>query len=459
MAIEKTLVLEPDPVLRQDIAARLTERGVDATCVDGLSEGLARLDEEPFDLIITEAQLPDGNDAELFAQLHGRPGAPAVVVLASFASAESAVAALRHGAFVCLPKPFAGADLAVVLRRAGEHQRWQEVHRRLSRGGGTEPGLDLLGRCPAIDELRKTIRRISHTEATVLIQGEPGTGRTFAARLIHRESPRAGAPFLMVDCATLLPERLTLELFGADPGGLPGVTRRYRGLMELAHGGTLLLQEVGLLPGSAQERLLQIMRDQHLTPFGSQRTLECDVRLLASSSRDLDQKVKAGEFREDLAIALSAVNLQLPPLRERGPDLALLAEHFRQYYTRQHGAGALAFSPACLAALEQLPWPGNVRELQSLIERAVLACGPEGVLEPHHLQLGPPPLSKSGTAAAGGLPSLEEVEKEHILKALDHCHGSRIQAAEILGISVRTLRNKLKAYRTAASDTSVTKED
>jgi DNA-binding NtrC family response regulator len=305
-----------------------------------------------------------------------------------------------------------------------------------------------LGTSPAIEELRNLIRHVARSHATVLIQGEPGTGKKLVARELHRQGTRADQPFILVDCAALPDSALEVELFGPEKPSVANTTSIRPGCFQLAQGGTVVLHEISLLPLSIQARLLRLMQKQEIERPGGSPPLPVDVRLLAASSRDLGLKVKHRQFREDLFQAFNSVPVYVPPLRKRPDDIALLFDHFRRSFARKFGTDAPAVSPACLAALQHYEWPGNVRELQILVERAVLLCRNGAVLEPAHFGLPASSPAMTPTFASGEeADDLGVVEKKHIFAVLTRCHGNRTHAAKRLGISIRTLRNKLKAYR------------
>jgi DNA-binding NtrC family response regulator len=306
-----------------------------------------------------------------------------------------------------------------------------------------------------MEQLRKSIRAAARSQATVLVRGETGSGKTLVAHALHRQSSRAQGPFLTANCALLPAQRIEAELFGSEKGvAAPG---QREGRLELAQGGTILLDEISEIPLELQTRFLRLLQDKKLVRLNGQRTVAIDVRVIATSSRPLEQQVKQKRFREDLFMALNIVPIAVPPLRERLQDLPALAEHFRERFARSQGAKVLATSPACLSALQNYDWPGNVAELRNVMQLAVLLCRDGSVLEPSHLRLGlREPASTDGAEAsspAGSVPkvdTLDEIEKKHILAALEHCQGNRTRAADVLGISIRTLRNKLRQYRTQA---------
>jgi DNA-binding NtrC family response regulator len=371
--------------------------------------------------------------------------------MTGFGSVESAVQCMRDGAFDYLIKPFSGDQLEVTLRKAEEFSRLVQVNRLLSREEEAEQ--EIIGDSPAIDALRAHIRKIARTQATVLIHGESGTGKELVARAIWRESPRAQAPFIRVNCAAIPDNLIESEFFGHEKGAFTGALSRREGRFELANGGTLLLDEIGELAPHVQAKLLRVLQERELERVGGNRTIKVDVRVLATTNRNLEQAVARGEFRQDLFFRLNVVPIHVPPLREHRSDVPQLVEHFLRRFSRKHGVAVAGVSPQALAALQAHDWPGNVRELQNVIERAVILCEDGEPLQLRHLGLLAPLEPRAATAPAAApqtgpeeiLP-LAEIEKRYILQVLERCGGNRTRAAEKLGISVRTLRNKLQEY-------------
>jgi transcriptional regulator with PAS, ATPase and Fis domain len=301
-----------------------------------------------------------------------------------------------------------------------------------------------------------------------LIQGESGTGKELVARAIYRESPRANGPFIKVNCAAIPENLIESEFFGHEKGSFTGALTKREGRFELAHGGTILLDEISEISPAVQAKLLRVLQERELERVGGNRTIKVDVRVLATTNRHLEQSVEKKEFRQDLYFRLNVVPIPVPPLRERAEDVPFLAEDFMRRYTRKHGVHVSGFSDAAKAVLKRHQWPGNVRELQNVVERAVILGGESGLLEPEHLGLSatatistpkPAPTeavtetvpealpARSVTAPANdAFHSLAELEKQHILAALEKCNGNRTHAAKLLDISIRTLRNKLHEY-------------
>jgi DNA-binding NtrC family response regulator len=346
----------------------------------------------------------------------------------------------------------------VELKRAEEKSQRDKVIQLLSQGYDDE--YELLGQSPAMEKLRQLIRQVARTQATVLIQGESGTGKELVARALYRQSPWVNGPFIKVNCAAIPENLIESEFFGHEKGAFTGALTKREGRFELAHGGTILLDEISEISPQLQAKLLRVLQEREFERVGGNRTIKVDVRVIATTNRHLEESVERKEFRQDLFFRLNVVPISVSPLREHKEDVTLLAEHFRQRYARKHGVDVQGISPACMSALEAHSWPGNVRELQNVIERAVILCNEGAPLETGHLGLtqkieivsppGPvvavpataPPVATSETE----FPTINEIEKRHILHALQRTSGNRTQAAKILGISIRTLRNKLHEY-------------
>ena len=463
MPIEKIIVLEDDLIVRKNLEQQLRQRRYDVAAAH-LAAAQELLGKDTFDLIFVDVRLPDGEGTDLLKQLQTRPTKPLVVITTGFGSIESAVQCMRDGAFDYLIKPFSPDQLEVTLRRAQEFTQLIKVNQYLSHEEDEEGQQVLLGKSMAMEHLRQLIRKVARTQATVLIQGESGTGKELVARELYRQSPRAAAPFIKVNCAAIPENLIESEFFGHEKGSFTGALNKREGRFELAHGGTILLDEISEISSTVQAKLLRVLQERELERVGGSRTIKVDVRVIATTNRHLEQSVERKEFRQDLFFRLNVVPILVPPLRDRREDVPQLVEQFMQRYSRKHGVRIQGISPACRAVLQNHSWPGNVRELQNVIERAVILCGEGGELEIEHLGFVPGPgvfsapapsvagpavtVPAAGPAAASasGFTSLGELEKQHIFAALEQTKGNRTQAAKLLGISIRTLRNKLHEY-------------
>ena len=469
MPIEKIVVLEDDLVIRKNLEQQLRQRRFDVASASTIAEAQNILSKDNFDLIFVDVRLPDGEGTDLLRELQARPQKPLVVIITGFGSVESAVDCMRNGAFDYLIKPFSSDQLEVTLRKAESFTQLLKVNKYLSHEEDQDTGYELIGKSAPMENLRQLIRKVARTQATVLIQGESGTGKELVARALYRQSPRADAPFIKVNCAAIPENLIESEFFGHEKGAVTGAMNKREGRFELAHGGTILLDEISEVSLQVQAKLLRVLQERELERVGGNRTIKVDVRVIATTNRRLQESVDRKEFRQDLFFRLNVVPIPVPALRERREDISELAHQFMQRFSRKHGVKVKGMSDSCARALRAHGWPGNVRELQNVIERAVILCGDSGLLETEHLGMdalssGAPAPSVSPvvnvagadaspvTVSGGELIPLEELEKRHIFTALEHTKGNRTHAAKLLGISVRTLRNKLNEYGVHTKD-------
>ena len=487
MAFEKILIVEDDAVIRNLLEKIFLRHRLLVNTAENLSQAAAHLAREQFDLMLLDLRLPDGDGLKFLETISTRPDRPLVVMITGFGTIESAVASMRAGAFDYLLKPFSTSQIDVILRKAQTYHQLLKVNRLLTDDAVDEDGA-LVGRSPAMVRLRQIIDRVAPTDATVLITGESGTGKEMVSREFYRRSPRRNEPFIKVNCAAVSQTLIESEFFGHERGAFTGATERREGRFELAHNGTLLLDEVSEIPPALQAKLLRVLQEREFERVGGSRTIKVNVRILATSNRDLLGHVNKGEFRQDLYYRLNVFPVEVPPLRERTEDISLLADYFLQRFARKHGVKVTGLTDAAYATLLAYRWPGNVRELQNTIERAVILSesgrpvtvgalglpadlsvtesitvpwsGGEGEPAvpgpvPITVSLPTDPLVADGggspavTGEAGEVLRLDELEKRAIQAALRQTNGNRTHAAAALGISIRTLRNKLQEYRAA----------
>jgi DNA-binding NtrC family response regulator len=453
MAIEKIIVLEDDAIVRRNLEQQLRNRRYDVAAVETIAEAEEYLNRDNFDMLFLDVRLPDGDGTELLKAIQLRPQKPLAVVMSGFGTVESAVDCMKNGAFDYMIKPFSSEQLGVTLKKAEEFTQLVRVNRFLSQDN-EDTGCELLGQSPAMENLHHLIRKVAHTQATVLIQGESGTGKELVARALYRASTRANAPFIKVNCAAIPENLIESEFFGHERGAFTGALNKREGRFELAHGGTILLDEISEISPSVQAKLLRVLQERELERVGGNRTIKVDVRVIATTNRRLDESVEKKEFRQDLFFRLNVVPIHLAPLREHPEDVPLLAAEFTRRFSRKHGAQVHGLSTKAVKALKTHHWPGNVRELQNVIERAVILCDGHQELEPEHLGFGEPPadIDISSGANGNGLLTLAELEKQHILAALRRCDGNRTHAAKMLKISIRTMRNKVHEYNGTSVD-------
>lgn len=450
------LVVDDELNQRTALASMLEAWGyATATAGDG-AQALEILRDFPAAVIITDLMMPGMDGAELLRRLRDQGNAPPAIVLTAFGNIETAIRMVHDlGAFWFLEKPLQTGALRLLLERAVAQRRLAEYSESLERQLSSRGILDdLVGNSPQMQEIFSLIRQVAPTSATVLITGESGTGKELAARALHRLSPRRGNPFVAINCAAMPETLIESELFGHEKGAFTGAVERRRGCFELAHTGTLLLDEIGEMPLGTQAKLLRVLEERRVRRLGGVREIEVDVRLLAASNRRLEEEVRAGRFREDLYFRLQVFEIRMPPLRARLDDLPLLCESIIADLNQRHQCSVEGLSPAALQALRAQPWPGNVRELRNALERAVILAG-SGLLEPRHfLFLSPQqrPAAPDSTAAERNevrIPvgaTIDQAERALIEATLRHTGNNRTRAAAILGISQKTLFNKLREY-------------
>ncbi|MCF7668392.1 MAG: sigma-54 dependent transcriptional regulator [Verrucomicrobia bacterium] len=462
MPIEKIIVLEDDLIVRKNLEQQLRRKRYEVASAETIAAAQELLSKDTFDLILIDVRLPDGEGTELLQQVQLRPQRPLVIMMTGFASIESAVECMRNGAFDYLIKPFSFDQLEVVHKKAENYNQLLKVNRFLSQEE-EEVATELLGRSPAMERLRRLIRKVAKTEATVLVQGESGTGKELIARAIYRQSSRNNGPFIRVNCAAVPENLIESEFFGHEKGAFTGALSKREGRFELAHNGTILLDEISEISPSVQAKLLRVLQERELERVGGSRTIKVDARVIATTNRRLEECVERNEFRQDLFFRLNVVPIYAPALRDRPEDIETLANHFLHRFARKHGARTRSISVDCMSGLLSHSWPGNVRELQNIIERGVILYGDEDVLDADSLGFTPsqsigavhvdntPNARRTTPAETNVTLPLHEIEKRHILSVLEQCGNNRTHAAKNLGISIRTLRNKLNEYKNNGS--------
>jgi NtrC-family two-component system response regulator AlgB len=438
------LLIDDETSLRRTLRTTLETMGHAIAEAASTEQALRRLQGQRFDLAFLDLRLGRELGLDLLPQLQREAPDMAVVVVTAYASIDSAVEAMRRGAFDYLPKPFTPDQLRVVLRRWQTVRRLQsEVDNLREQVRDVVPEADLETTEPAMQQAIDLAFRAAPSEATLLLHGESGTGKGVLARAVHLRSPRASGPFVVVHCPSLSGELLESELFGHVRGAFTGAVRDTTGKVAVAEGGTLLLDEVGDLPPVLQPKLLRLLQERSYERIGETQTRSANVRIIAATNRDLAAEAAAGRFREDLLYRLNVIDVELPPLRRRPHDVLPLAEHLLRFVARQSGKPIGSFSAAARAALQRHTWPGNVRELRNAVERGVILA-PGNVIDLHHLpvQLSNPPAPR---IEVGGAVSLETLEIEHIRRILAST-PSLEEAAAILNIDPTTLYRKRKRY-------------
>ena len=407
----------------------------------------------PLDAVITDVKLPDGDGIEILRHVKAAAPETVVIVMTAFGSTQTAVAALKLGAHDYLIKPFDIEELRIVVSNALEKQRLQEENLRLKAEFRTRHGLDrMVGVSPSMVALFELVRSIAPTGSTVLVTGESGTGKELVAKAIHALSPRRDASFVSVNCAALAENLLESELFGHVKGAFTDAHQTKKGLFEVAHRGTLFLDEVGETSTAMQVKLLRALQEKQIRRVGGTDEIEVDVRVIAATNRPLETLVQEKRFREDLFYRLNVIPIQVPPLRSRKEDIPLLAEHFLGRFSREMRKPVAKISSDAMARLVQYPWPGNVRELENVIERAVALETSSAVL-PERLpkeMFSAAPAPSSGEPLAEGFSlddHLRAIEADLVRRALEQSEGDRARACSLLGISARSLRYLLEKHR------------
>ncbi|MFY9984871.1 MAG: sigma-54 dependent transcriptional regulator [Chthoniobacterales bacterium] len=463
MAIEKVIVVDDDATIRRSLELQLKGKRLAVALCATISEAERTVAAEPFDLMFVDVRLPDGDGTDLLARLSSQPRKPVIVMMTGHGSVESAVSCIRAGAFDYIIKPFSSGQIEVVMNKAASFIQALKVNQVLSYQA-TDPA-PLIGESQRIRQLRQLIQKVASTEATVLIGGENGTGKELVATEIFRASARSAKPFIKVNCAAISDNLIESEFFGHEKGAFTGATEKREGRFELADQGTILLDEVSEIPPRLQAKLLRVLQEREFERVGGGRTIRVNVRVLATTNRDLATSVERQEFRQDLYYRLNVFPITVPPLRVRKEDIPLLVDAFLKRIAQRTGIHSPAVTPQAMAILMAYDWPGNVRELQNVIERAVILHDPEEginaeVMSPMfpNIDIGEPPIERitlaSGTTLAfpEEVIPLESVEREYIMHALRQAKGNRTQTAQMLGISIRTLRNKLNQLKGEAED-------
>ena len=439
------LIVDDEKNTREGLARALRDEYAVAEAENGL-RALEWLETHHADVVLSDLRMPGLDGMALLSRLLGREPKPVLILLTAYGNIETAVEAMKRGAYDFLAKPVNLDRLELLLKRALTERQMGAENQRLKAQLDSKYGFEnILGTSAAMQEVFDTIRQAAPTRATVLIQGESGTGKELVARALHQCSPRAQGPFIPVHCAALSPTLLESELFGHEKGAFTGAQERRRGRFEMADGGTLFLDEIGEIDPALQVKILRVLEERQFERVGGTETLHVDVRLVAATNRDLKKMVEEGKFREDLFYRLFVVNLTLPPLREREGDIVLLAQHYLKALAAEHGKKASGITPDAMDLLSAYPWPGNVRELRNVIERmVVLGSGEKLTVR----DLPPSFRLAAGRAESAARPgsALRDAERQLIEEALRKNKGSRTRAAQDLGISRRTLHRKINEF-------------
>lgn len=444
------LIVDDDHGHRITLKTLLTSWGHETAMAENGKEAVAAVRERSFDVVLMDVRMAEMDGIAALKEIKKYNPSIPILIMTAFSSVETAVDALKSGAWDYLMKPLDFDLLKVTLDRAVEHAGLKEENARLKMGFKENPLDEIIGKSPAMASLGEMLTMIAPSEATVLIHGESGTGKELVARLIHRKSGRKSEAMVVVNCAALTDTLLESELFGHERGAFTGADRRREGLFMQADGGTLFLDEIGETSPAMQAKLLRVIQEREFTRVGGETSISVDVRIIAATHRDLADEVKKGNFREDLYYRLNVVSLAIPPLRNREGDIPLLVTHFADKYGLKNRKQVKGVTPDAMAKLINHGWPGNVRELENTMERAViLMCG-EYISErelPMPLQTAPLVSQADGSSGPSmvGRP-LADLEKEAIIANLQEAGGNKSEAARRLGINRKTLHLKIKQY-------------
>ena len=442
------LVVDDDYQMRHALSQALIHKGYNVTVARDGADGLAKFDGQKFGIVITDLHMPKTGGMDVLSKVKERSPDTAVVVVTAFGDVEEAVEAMKRGADEFLVKPFPIQKLEEVVKRIFWRKRGRP--QPVTTLGGVGKKLKRRAQFLCQDSRSKEVEQkaqvVAATDATVLITGESGTGKELLARLIHRNSGRKNGPFVAVNCAALNENLLESELFGHEKGAFTGAVAQREGKFELANKGTLLLDEISEMQTSLQAKLLRAIQEREVDRIGGKSPISIDVRIIATTNKDVRKEVEKGRFREDLYYRLKVVTLTIPPLRERKDDIVFLAEFFLKDSSQLAGREITGFAPQCVEKMLGYPWPGNIRELENAIIRAVIFCAGDKI-GPSDMDLeGSWALQPSDLELSAGL-SVREMEKRLILKTLEATRGNRTKAAKMLDVSLRTIRNKLRLYR------------
>jgi two-component system, NtrC family, response regulator AtoC len=451
MANERILVVEDEKLIRMSLVDELTRQGYQVYEADTGGAGIAKIDEEPVDLLLLDYRLPDIDGLQVLREVSSKHPETLVILMTAYSSIENAVQAIKLGAYDYINKPFDMDEMIIRIKKALETTELRREVRMYTAKQKEQFGLArLIGRSEAMQRVREQIRRIAHSGAsTVLIRGESGVGKDVIAKAIHYESERARYPFVNVTCTAIPENLLESELFGHEKGAFTDARMQKKGLFELARNGTVFLDEIGDMPAVLQAKLLRFLEERNFRRVGGTEDISVDVRIIAATNRDLDEAVRKGEFRADLYYRLKVIPMEVPPLRDRVDDIPLLAQTFVDQLRAEFRSKSKGLSAAALKLLTRYPWPGNIRELRNAIERAMI-LGSAELVEPQDLPAELEP-GRSKPGEAEGLVNLppegvrlEAVEESLVGQALNRTRGNQSAAARLLGITRDQLRYRME---------------
>lgn len=445
---KRILVVDDDHLLHEFLIEILRRNHFVFDSAEDVHSAKNKLNQNCYDLVITDLRLPDDNGLVVLNTAKKKNPETGVIVITAYGTVENAVEAMKIGAFDYLTKPFSADEIEMVIEKYFDYQKLQNENRFLKSQLGKFEGFDnIIGKSPKLTQVFDVIQMVADSKATVLIQGSSGTGKELVAKAIHFNSPRRKNSFVKTNCAAIPDGLVESELFGHEKGAFTGAIKRTKGRFEMADGGTLLLDEISEMNLNLQAKLLRVLQEKEFEKVGGSETMEVDVRVIATTNRDLKEMVENGDFREDLYYRLNVVPIKLPELMERKEDILLLAEHFRKLYSEENGRDVNKISDEAINMLMSYNWPGNVRELENAIERAVVICKGDTIKTDHFMNVNDYQSKQGNNQWNGSSKNLSEIEKEMILQVLQENRGNRTKSADELGISVRTLRNKIRDFR------------
>lgn len=447
MTAPRILIVEDELIARENLDHVLKKEGYETVAVDSGQAAFKELEKGEFDLVLTDLRMQQIDGLQILERTKELYPYTEVIVITGYATVSSAVEAMQRGAYHYLAKPYQIEEVRVLVRQALEKRRLRQEVTELKRQVQSQRGLPLIiGKSPAMVELRRLVEQVAPTDASVLILGETGTGKELVAKAIHHLSPRADQRFMAINCGAFTPELLANELFGHEKEAFTGARGVKKGLLEVASGGTVFLDEIAEMPPAMQVKLLRVLQERTLLRVGGTNEIPVDLRILAATNKDMKKEVEQGTFRQDLYYRLNVVTLVVPPLAARPDDIPLLVQHFLEKFSRAQGKDIREVDPEVMDLLMHYQYPGNVRELENLMERAVTLCRGQ-VIEVQHL---PPDLQNHRfqvqRRTRRNLPTLEETEREYILWVMEQVQGNKTRAAEVLGIDRVSLWRKLKRY-------------
>jgi two-component system response regulator HydG len=446
----RILVVDDEASHRQMLEAVLVSEGYEVHHAGDGQEAIISVEARFYDLVLMDVRMPKVGGIEALKEIKElSPGIP-IVIMTAYGSVDTAVEALKSGAYDYLTKPLDIEELKILVSKALRHRQLEQENVYLKeRLSDRFDFTNIIGRSAKMGELFETVALVAPSDATVLIVGESGTGKELIANAIHQNSPRRDRPFIKVNCAALPETLLESELFGHEKGAFTGALARKQGRFHLAHSGSIFLDEIGEMASTTQSKILRVLQEREFEPLGSSHTVKVNTRVIAATNKNLGEEIQQGRFREDLYYRLNVVAMEVPPLRDRREDIALLADFFLKRYAEKNRRLLKGFTPRAMDLLMRYTWPGNVRELENVVERAVIMARGDMISQKDFPDtVRGTDLEAEGTGSVGLTPgrSLREVEKEMIIRTLEEAGGNRTHTAKILGISRRTLQLKLKEY-------------